>query len=191
MRYTIAQILILTALIALLLGVCVKPAMKISQSSFGDGWCDSFVMMATFFFSDETVVAEEIKNGNSIPYGLGLMAAILTVILAVVMGCIFGIPCLIKLYKKTKPKKDEESTTSGEAGSGADQIKGVDQGRIISFLKSISDGFDCDSDGHKYGNYCRSCQANDILRDMGIKTFHQEMIDDGTTEDFCDEKSDN
>ncbi|MHA2427578.1 MAG: hypothetical protein ACXADB_06110 [Candidatus Hermodarchaeia archaeon] len=178
MKYTIAQILFLTAVLALILGFSVKPAIKISQSAMGDGFCDTLVMMGTFFFSDETVIAEDIKNGRDMVYGLGVAGAFILVVLIIVFACVFGIPWLIRLYKRTKPKKEEESTTSGFAGSGADQDV------FISFLKDISDNYDCDIDGHTHGSACRSCEANAILRSMGIKTFHQEMIDDGTIEDF-------
>jgi hypothetical protein len=185
MKYTIAQILFLTAVFALILGFSVKPAAKIAQSAVGNGFRDAFVMLGTFFFSDETVVAEELKTGSDITYGMGVAFAFISVVLLIVLVCVVGIPWLIRLYKKIKPKKDEESTTSGEAGSGADQ---VDQDVFVSFLKDISDNYDCDSDGHKYNSYCRACVANSILRDMGIKTFHQEMIDDGKIEDFCKEE---
>jgi hypothetical protein len=151
----------------------------------GVGFCDALVMLGTFFFSDETVVAEELKKGTDMGYGMGVAGAVILVLLLIALVCVFGIPRLIRLYKKIKPKKDEESTTSGEAGSGALPP------HIMSFLTSIADGFDCDSDGHKYGTYCRSCEANAYLRDMGIKTRHQEMIDDGVIEDFCPDEESN
>lgn len=35
--------------------------------------------------------------------------------------------------------------------------------RLRTFAKNIRDNFDCDSDGHKYGTYCRSCDAAKVL----------------------------
>lgn len=34
---------------------------------------------------------------------------------------------------------------------------------LRSFAKVVADSFDCDSDAHKYGTFCRACEAKKIL----------------------------
>lgn len=33
------------------------------------------------------------------------------------------------------------------------------------FVQEIRDGFDCDEDAHKYGTFCRCCEATKLLND--------------------------
>jgi hypothetical protein len=34
---------------------------------------------------------------------------------------------------------------------------------LLTFCRDISSNYDCDSDGHKYGTGCRSCEAQNLL----------------------------
>lgn len=38
---------------------------------------------------------------------------------------------------------------------------------LIAFVQDIATNYDCDADGHKYGTYCRRCEAARILKDLG------------------------
>lgn len=42
----------------------------------------------------------------------------------------------------------------------ADKIR---ESSLFKWIRNINEGFDCDSDGHKYGTYCRACEAGEIL----------------------------
>ena len=35
--------------------------------------------------------------------------------------------------------------------------------KLEDFARECRDNFDCDSDGHRYNVYCRSCEAKQVL----------------------------
>lgn len=49
---------------------------------------------------------------------------------------------------------------------------------LIRFVKEIATNFDCDTDAHKYGTFCRQCEAKNTLATTSeqIEAYKQEII---------------
>lgn len=50
---------------------------------------------------------------------------------------------------------------------------------LVKFIKSIAENYDCDFDGHRYGTYCRKCEAEKILKSLPEAEWKEEGCECG------------
>lgn len=58
---------------------------------------------------------------------------------------------------------------------------------LKNFAKDCRDGFDCDSDAHKYHTTCRSCEAKRILENISENSIIYQESDKERHKKFFDE----
>jgi hypothetical protein len=61
-------------------------------------------------------------------------------------------------------KREHEADKSGEskAMTEIERLREENE-KLREFVRSCAISFDCDADAHKYGTFCRACEAKKLL----------------------------
>ena len=73
-------------------------------------------------------------------------------------------PVLIKaLEALSRDVQSEDGVANAALFEAAQRM-----GEMDEFVKDAAHNWDCDEDGHKYGTYCRACEAKIILGEIPV-----------------------